>query len=313
MKKLLLILLSAVLVFCCSSSQAEKKKDPNYLGAMRVVNCKEYVSLREKPDARSDKVNQVELGEIVYNCRWADKGFIYAEYQDESGYIMGKYLELAPEYEVGESTSENRLMTYEEILGGGEIVLDWREFNVRIIAAYEKETSGQESTEMLRAGCFVDDTPVWGYSVQIENGGQLSVLKAFMGGTEDEPALMIYNGAVGLTMLELMSGRELWTLPVTVCSLGNAAAVAVGDDGIIYAAGTDGPSPVAISAKGKVLWKSEISDPDVYHPYEITLGVDEIQVKYESGMEDGYQLVTIVYNGDVVGIKKITGDSSSSI
>ena len=59
MKKLLLILLSAVLVFCCSSSQAEKKKDPNYLGAMRVVNCKEYVSLREKPDARSDKVNQV--------------------------------------------------------------------------------------------------------------------------------------------------------------------------------------------------------------------------------------------------------------
>ena len=108
-----------------------------------------------------------------------------------------------------------------------------------------------------------------------------------------------------------MSGREMWTLPVGVCSLGNAAAIAVGEDGVIYVAGTDGPSPVAISAKGKVLWKSEINNPDLYHPYEIILGVDEIEVKYESGMEDGYQLVTIEYNGDVVGVKTIRETTST--
>ena len=73
----------------------------------------------------------------------------------------------------------------------------------------------------------------------------------------------------------------------------------------MYFAGTDGPAPVAVSADGQVLWKSKVKDPEVYGPYEIELGSDEIRVKYASGLESGYKLVSLEYNGTVIGIREV--------
>ena len=102
----------------------------------------------------------------------------------------------------------------------------------------------------------------------------------------------------GLTMLDLMDGTEQWVLSKDVCPLGDAAAVKAGaNTGILYVAGTDGPDPVAISAEGNVLWRSEIDDPEIYGPTEIVLNPNDIEVHYEDG-----KIVKLEYNGEVISI-----------
>ena len=54
---------------------------------------------------------------------------------------------------------------------------------------------------------------------------------------------------------------------------------------------------------GKVLWKSEIDDPEVFDPYEITVEDDNILVKYGCGLEDGYRLVTLNNLGQLISIR----------
>ena len=87
--------MAAVLLACPLLSAAACAED-DFIGAMRVVNCKEWVSLREKPDASSECLVEVPLGAVVANCANASKAFIYAEYGGLSGYIMSQYLEVVP-------------------------------------------------------------------------------------------------------------------------------------------------------------------------------------------------------------------------
>lgn len=54
--------------------------DNEYLGEMRVVNCKEWVSLREYSDSSSTRLIKVPLGATVENCWRENYEFIYAEY-----------------------------------------------------------------------------------------------------------------------------------------------------------------------------------------------------------------------------------------
>ena len=119
-----------------------------------------------------------------------------------------------------------------------------------------------------------------------------------MGGTEDEPAVMVYDAEYGLIMLDLITGSEIWTLPKGECFLGNAAVAKTSDTGIMYITGTDGPDPVAITSDGIVLWESEILDPDVYWPEDIVLNDDDLEILYESGKK-----VTMAYNGEVMDIE----------
>ena len=65
-------------------------------GYMKVVNCEQWVSLREKPDAASACLVEVPLGAIVENCKVKNKAFTYAEFRGVGGYIMSKYLEEVP-------------------------------------------------------------------------------------------------------------------------------------------------------------------------------------------------------------------------
>ena len=47
-----------------------------YLNAVRVVNCDEWVSLREQPDADSERIRKVPLGQLLYSG-----GRIYIQYR----------------------------------------------------------------------------------------------------------------------------------------------------------------------------------------------------------------------------------------
>lgn len=62
---------------------------------MRVVNCKNFVSLRAKPAASSARLAKVPLGALVLALPGAEEqnGFVWCTYRDEYGYILAEYLQ----------------------------------------------------------------------------------------------------------------------------------------------------------------------------------------------------------------------------
>ncbi|MDD5804146.1 MAG: SH3 domain-containing protein [Clostridia bacterium] len=75
------------------------------LSVMQVVNCQEWVSLRQEPDVNSTCVDRVPLGTILRNCFRASEKFYYVEYNGLSGYVHGDYLKELPSLQ-GKTGSE---------------------------------------------------------------------------------------------------------------------------------------------------------------------------------------------------------------
>jgi len=315
-KKMLLVMIVMILCLCCVTAVAERKtvnKDQYYIGAMRVVGCNDYVSLREAPDKTSTVLAKVPLDAIVLYChnnvrlyaygayKRQINQFIKCEYEGQEGYILKKFLVPAPEFEPAETKQDNIEMTKDEITERGEIVLEWSEFNVSVIASYEEVTEGSDTWEYLHVGCFIGDIPNWGYTEAVKQNGKHVTLKAFMGGTEDEPMVYVYDEEYGLSMLDLLEGTEVWTVLKGNCYLGDAAVYTIGEEsGILYVAGSDGPDPVAISSEGHIMWRSEIDDPEAYGPKEINLNQTDIEVVYDSG-----KTVSLEYTGEVISISDL--------
>ena len=298
-----MLFLSAVPGAC--ADRVPQEKPDNYIGAMRVVWCKEFISLREQPGKTFKRIAEIPLGAIVYSC--VDIGnplFYQCEYEGQTGYALQGYLVPAPECEPPLSASITRKMTMEEVIGVGEVVLDWKDYNMSVVAAHEWITENRTKWEVLRIGCFINGSPIWGHEEKAEKSGQYDLLKVFIGGVTDDWQVMVFNGAYGLSMLDLLSGKERWCVTIANCRMGNAAATAVDKNGTVYLAGTDGPDPVAISMDGKVLWKSELEDPELFDPGEITVENGNILVKYRSGLENGYNLVTLDSNGKLVSVRE---------
>lgn len=59
---------------------------------MIIVNCEEWVSLREEPSTAAARIVQVPLGAMVYNCEPDVNGFVYCEYDGLYGFILEEYL-----------------------------------------------------------------------------------------------------------------------------------------------------------------------------------------------------------------------------
>ena len=299
----IILLLGAALA---SADRIPPERSERYIGAMRVVKCNEYVSLREQPYKTTKALARVPLGAIVYNCSTIPqkKSFVYAEYEGISGYILVKYLEKAPEFEPAVTSAITKKMTMEELIGDAEIVLDWKDYNISVVAAHEFITEKGIRTEVLRVGCFIDGEPLWGHVETLQTYNDLTMLRAFIGGTEEDPMVMLYDGGYGLTMMDLLSGSEKWTLNTGTVNLGDAAAVAVNDEnGIMYIAGTDGPDPVAITQEGRILWQSRPNDPELTEPCEIILKNDRILVRYKCGRADGYQTAMFDLTGEIIRIE----------
>jgi len=70
-----------------------REKGPN----MRVVHCKDYVSLRETRSTKAKRLAKVPLGAMVlaFPEMGEENGFIYCVYQGKEGYILAEYLEKA--------------------------------------------------------------------------------------------------------------------------------------------------------------------------------------------------------------------------
>ena len=85
--------ISLFLLLCMVLAAMPVMAESEYIGNMEVVNCNEWVSLREEPSTKSQRLVKVSLGAIVSNCRQVNDAWIYAEYDGYSGYILAEYLE----------------------------------------------------------------------------------------------------------------------------------------------------------------------------------------------------------------------------
>lgn len=284
MKKAILLLMITLLTVCLASALAEENGEgaPRTYDMMQVINCDEWVSLREQPDAKSDRLYKVPLNAMVSNCYSYDDRFVCCEYQGIRGYILEEYLKVI------------------------EPCMDWNQDGCRIVA-YRTDPKGDECLKVISyAG---DGDPVWTYETTAAGGGQFTKTLAFMGGTHTDPKVLVYNSDIGLTMLKFWDGTEEWTLSRETISLGSGNCAAVSDEGIIYIAGYDGPTPVAISPDGRFLWQATIDDPNVFWPYEIEPRMDDIAVRYASAeMEHGegsfYEVILDV-TGDVESVELV--------
>ena len=97
MRRIISFLIMIILCITCTTASAERKKvvkDQYYIGAMRVVNCRDYVSLRTEPSSQSERILKVPLGALVlaYTELGEKDGFYLCLTQGEYGYIMTQYL-----------------------------------------------------------------------------------------------------------------------------------------------------------------------------------------------------------------------------
>lgn len=309
LKRVAAAVLLMILVICCTAAPAAadraiERKPYNYIGAMRVAWVQEWVSLRAEPHKTSERLAKIPLGEVVYNCMdIKNDKFYQCEYKGQTGYVLKKYLRRAYDAEPPASSAVTKKMTMEEVIGSGEVVLEWQEFNMSVVAAHEIVKEKGKKWEVLRIGAFLDGTPLWGHEERVVQSSKYDLLKVFIGGVEDDYQVMLFDGGYGLSMLDLLNGREKWCVTVMNCPMGNGAVYTVDEYGTTYIAGTDGPDPVAISINGNVMWQSNVNNPGVFNPFEITVEGNTIQVKYESGIADGYKLVTMDRNGEVLSIR----------
>lgn len=81
-KKLASVCLALLLALSGASALADM---------MQVVNCENWVSMREAPDTSSDWVVRVPLGDMVDALSY-EGNFIYCTYNGYSGYILASYL-----------------------------------------------------------------------------------------------------------------------------------------------------------------------------------------------------------------------------
>lgn len=74
------------------NEQETKKEYPLY-ETYYVVNCKESITLRPKPDVKSGEICQIPLGATVSFIAGAANGFYEIYYMGQHGYSLADYLE----------------------------------------------------------------------------------------------------------------------------------------------------------------------------------------------------------------------------
>lgn len=266
----------ALAVACALAMLAAMAEDVVYVGDMTVVNCEEWVSLREAPDTSSKRLKKVPLGAVVTDGAWEDGqgDFMYCCYEGTYGYILSRYL-----------TADTG--------GGANAALDVTLAGRRVRA----ERGHLGGGEYLLVTCEdAGGNVLWSYETSTDNVTELTPTDAFIGGWAQDPLVMVYNADKGLAALDILTGAEMWTVTPDAADLG--ASISYANDprtGIIYVGGYYGPDPVAIDGRGNVLWKSD-SGGCVWL-YEIALDGDGIAAHYDM-MDDTSTAGWVYFDAD---------------
>lgn len=89
--------LALLLLLGACAAQAQAYYDygnayDNLIGAMEIVNCQSWTSLRSYPDSYATRLAKVPVGAVVVNCYYQDDKYTYCEYNGVGGYILNNNL-----------------------------------------------------------------------------------------------------------------------------------------------------------------------------------------------------------------------------
>ena len=283
---------AAVLMLCLMLA-ALAIAETTVTDTMKVIKCANWVSLRKDPSQASQRLKTVPLGALVYHCAEAEKGFVFCEYEGNTGYILSRYLEpLSSSLTLDE---EDKRIPLESMENAGERVLDWQDYNIRVVAS--RIFPDRKWGETLQAGCYIDGEPIWSLRMSLQHKEREPMLTAFMGGRSREPQVVLFSQAEGLRMIDLMTARTLWILSGSTLEMNGAGAAASDDNGTLYVASLDGQTAAAVSAAGELLWKAEIQRDAVDAPLEIRPEQEELVILLSSGRQ-----AWVEYSGEVIGV-----------
>ncbi|MDO4867192.1 MAG: SH3 domain-containing protein [Clostridia bacterium] len=260
--------------------------EPEYIGDMTVIKCKEAVNLREGPSTDTPSLGLVPLGTVVTGCtREAGQEWVHVNFGGTLGYIRGDFLEAVP---VPETVYANEFTILDEAVKGLHILAD------------QQYADGGEQLQVV----CIDGSgrEVWRQETATSDVTELTQTDAFIGGTLDMPIVLMYNAEQGLTALDVATGSVLWTLSRDTVHLGASISRAVDAGGTMYIGGYYGPDPVAIDMNGNVLWQSDSGSDDIFWLYSMELRDNGIACHYGSMGESDSGWVLYDFNGQVVEI-----------
>lgn len=261
MKRILALLCALMLLAVGASAVAEQD------AIMTVAFCENWVSLRAAPNTGSERLAQVPLGATVMDCAQVSDTFTQCTYQGMTGYILTEYLK-AP-----------------------ALAANADGLNVIAVRGYKNDG------EVLEVTCTdIEGNVCWERTFESPYATELDCTDAFLGGTADDPMLMVHVSGVGLRALDLHTGEERWMVSGETVNLGASLSAAVGEDGTAYIGGYYGPDPVAISATGEVLWQAQ-TERDAFWLYEIELTDEGIVATYDF-FNDPENRIQICYGYD---------------
>lgn len=270
---------------------------PAIYGTMEVVNCNEWVSLREKASASSARLARVPLGTEVTDCLQVSDTFIYCCYMGVWGYIQTAYLSGSGDtYEKeGETSAFDALgdhPEYDQFNAVGTLVEEfWSDPQHTYRVVIRKDDVNMSET--ICAAVYDSEIQyLCRMSMTDYNISEISSLSVFGGGTEENRVLLWYSGA-NLTAYDIgpkMYDNILWSLDLP--NVGGGVSHAVDSDGTIYMIGYYQNLLTCISPDGKLLWQVSNENEDVYWPVRIEIEDKQVSVVYEeSGDHDGTEAV----------------------
>lgn len=243
-----------------------------YVGDMTVVNCNDWVSLREEPSTSASRIVKVPLGATVQNCTWYSANFICCDYNGMTGYILSEYLQPADGFAAtipvgGVPARENRGKQILQYPVGGLTVYAYHDFG--------------SSSESLYVECLdAQGAQVWEYATTVPFTTELQCADAFIGGTAEKPLVIVFNASEGLYALDFHTGERQWQVPNATVSFGGSISYAVDAAGTAYIGGYYGPDPVAVDVNGQVLWQA-VPGYDAYWMSQIEVTESGIVTTYD--------------------------------
>lgn len=248
---------------------------------MVVVNCDEWVSLREAPSKSAPRLMKVPLYETVEDCEDAENGFLRCTYQGTTGYILADYLEPVEGNEPDmwiETAGAVEVVFKREYVNGGE--------RLTVTAS---DAAGQQ---------------LWTAEGVTNDVTELTQTDGFVAGTAAQPRVMLYSAAEGLSCIDPATGEALWMIGSSQTRLGASISHAVDDQGRIYICGYYGPDPVCIDMDGNVIWQADCGSDDIYWPYQITITNEGVVTEYEMMAEGTGRIVYDLGDGHIVRTEK---------
>ena len=322
MKKLAIFLCLMLCAMTVMGSALAASRFTADLGDMKVVNCKNWVSLRKSPSTSAKRLDKVSLGEIVTDCHPAKAGFVECTYKGQKGYILMKYLERVepqptpvidepqqdtpelnqPEQIPAEPTEAPAADSGWTITPPDGDTAEAAAVQPAPVPAEEPENTAEtlinewfgdyhveavrsleDKTEKLLVKCEnTAGDQLWQYEAQAENESEIPVTCAFMGGLEQSPLVLVYNPKDGLSALMLLPSDPLWTIPAEEVTLAGNVVCISSQYGTMYI-GSTMSDPIAVSLSGELMWKAD--SQGCLQLYDIVL--DEVGLVCQYGAMDG--------------------------